>query len=168
MWESTTFLISAFIFIAVLWWLHHRTFRSFFVLNMPMVVLNFSVLCGLILTLYLLESMVHVAGMGQNPARFFSFFILSFTLVYALMGLMLLVGFLIRRNELPASEIYWGIGRLASIGMAVLFGLAAGAYLMLNARPVIIGFASIAFAIIAVLVRRVVVPRWLDRSVPGA
>jgi uncharacterized membrane protein len=166
-WESATFFISAFILIAVLWWLHHRTFSSFFVLNMPMVVLNFGVLCGLTLTLYFLEGMVRIAGLGQNPALFFSLFIFSFSVVYALMGAMLLVGILVRRSELHAAELRWGINRLASIAIAVVFGLAAGAYAAVRPHIAWIGLASIVFAIGAGLLRRIVLNRWLDRTLPA-
>jgi uncharacterized membrane protein len=166
-WESTTFFISAFILIAVLWWLHHRTFSSFFVLNMPMVVLNFGVLCGLTLTLYFLEGMVRIAGLGQNPALFFSLFIFSFSVVYALMGAMLLVGILVRRSELHAAELRWGINRFASIAIAVVFGLAAGAYAAVRPHIAWIGLASIVFAIGAGLLRRIVLNRWLDRTLPA-
>jgi uncharacterized membrane protein len=163
-WESTTFFISAFIFIALLWWLHHRTFSSFFVLSIPMVVINFGVLCGLILTLYFLESMVRIAGLGQNPRLFFSMFVFSFALVYTLMGLMLFVGLLVRRTELPNPEIHWAIGQLTNIIIAVLFGLAAGTYLASSAHPRGISYAAIGVAIVAIVTRRLLLPWWLRRS----
>ncbi len=166
LWESATFFISAFILIAVLWWLHHRTFSTFFVLNLPMVVLNFGMLCGLILTLYFLESMVHVAGLGQNWSRFFTLFIFSFALVYALVGVMLLVGLLTRRAELSATDFRWAVGQLTSISMAVLFGIIAGTYAATNAHAAYIAYASLALSIVIVLFRRVVVNRWLNQALP--
>lgn len=166
-WESVTFFVSAFILIAVLWWLHHRTFSTFFVLNIPMVVLNFGMLCGLILTLYFLESLMHVAGLGQNPAHFFVFFIFSFALVYALVGAMLLTGLLVRRSELPASETRWAIGQLTSILMAVLFGGIAGTVVALRPNAAHIASTTIALSIAVVLLRRLVIRRWLDQKLPG-
>jgi len=161
-WESTTFFISAFIFIAVLWWLHHRTFSSFFVLNIPMVVLNFGVLCGLVLTLYFLESIVRIAAMGQNPALFFAMFVLTFAVVYALLGAMLLVGLVVRRAELAAAETRWGIAQFASIVVAVIFGVGIGTYAALGGHGSSIKYVALAAAISAVVVRRLVVPRLLQ------
>lgn len=165
-WESTTFFVSAFVLIAVLWWLHHRTFSTFFVLNLPMVVLNFGMLCGLTLTLYFLESMVHVAGLGQDPSRFFTLFIFSFALVYALVGVMLLVGLLARRAELSATDFRWAVGQLTSILMAVLFGIIAGTYAATSGHAAYIGYASLALSAVIVLFRRVVVNRWLNQALP--
>ena len=162
-WESTTFFISAFIFIVVLWWLHHRTFSSFFVLNIPMVVLNFGMLCGLVLTLYFLESIDRVAEMGQNAGAFFAMFVLTFSVVYALLGVMLLVGLVVRRAELPAADIRWGIGQLSSIVIAVIFGVGIGTYALLGGHGRAIEFGAATAAIAAVVVRRLVVPRWLNR-----
>jgi uncharacterized membrane protein len=167
-WESTTFFISAFILIAVLWWLHHRTFSAFFVLNIPMIVLNFGVLCCLILTLYFLESVEHVAGLGQNPARFFALFVFSFAFVYALVGIMLLIGLVARHAELPATEIRWAIGQLTSILMAVLFGLIAGTYAALSPPVADIAYATVALSITIVVLRRFVFRRWLNQKPPGA
>lgn len=165
-WESTTFFISAFILIAVLWWLHHRTFSTFFVLTIPMVVLNFGVLCGLILTIYFLESLVHVAGLGENPARFFTMFVLSFAFVYTLVGIMLLAGLLARRTQLPATEIRWAIGQLVSILGAVLFGLIAGAYAALSPPTAYVAYATIALSAFLVVLRRIIFNRWLKQKLP--
>lgn len=163
-WESTTFFMSAFVFIAVLWWLHHRTFSTFFVLNMPMVVLNFAILCALVLTLYFLESVAHVAGLGQDPTIFLVLFVYAFALVYALMGLMLFAGLVVRRAELPAADIRWAIGQLISIAVAVLFGIVAGTYALLHPRGISVFIAASAVAVVIAVLRRVLLPRWLDRA----
>ncbi|HYL27763.1 MAG TPA: TMEM175 family protein [Candidatus Nitrosotalea sp.] len=160
-WESTTFFISAFILIAVLWWLHHSTFSTFFVLNIPMVVLNFGVLCSLILTLYFLESLAHVAALGQDPSRFFTLFVFSFALVYTLLGVMLLVGLLTRRAELPQTEIRWAVNQLTSILMAVLFGLIAGTYAALSPHIEYVAYATVALSVTVVIMRRIILRRWL-------
>jgi uncharacterized membrane protein len=164
-WESTTFFIAAFTFIALLWWLHHRTFSTFFVLNIPMVVMNFCVLCGHVLTLYFLESIVRLAGIGQNPATFVAMFVFTFAVVYALLGAMLLVGLVVRRAELSVAEMRWGIGQLSSIITAVIFGLGIGTFAMLGGHARSIQYMAGAAAIAIIVVRRLVVPRWLDRSV---
>jgi uncharacterized membrane protein len=74
-WASVTFFISAFVLIAALWWMHHRMFNTYFVLTTPMILMNFGMLCGLILTLYFFESVVRIASAGQNPNAFFALFV---------------------------------------------------------------------------------------------
>ncbi len=158
LWESTTFFISAFIFIAVLWWLHHRTFSWFFVLNAPMILMNFAMLCALILTLYFFESTVRIAELGQSPARLLSMCIFSLAIVYTLAGLMLLIGMALRRAELPVDEMRWGIGQLTSIAIAVIFGLAAGTYLALGTHAALAFYAAVGSAIAVLAMRRFLKP----------
>ncbi|HEV3154362.1 MAG TPA: TMEM175 family protein [Candidatus Baltobacteraceae bacterium] len=69
-WASTNMLISAFVAIALLWWLYHRVVSIYFVLNTPMVIINFGMLCGVVLSMYFFESVVHLSAIGQNPSRF--------------------------------------------------------------------------------------------------
>ena len=158
-WASTTFFISAFVFIAVLWWLHHRTFSTFFALTMPMVVLNFAMLCGLILTLYFLESTFRIAELGENPGRFLGLCVFSLVVVYSLVGTMLLVGLIARRAELPPDDIRWGVEQLTRLAFAILFGLGAGTYLVLSKHSITIASAAIV-SVIAIIVARLL-PRWL-------
>lgn len=167
-WVSLTFFISAFTFIAVLWWLHHRTFNAFFVLNVPMVAINFAMLCTLVLTLYFLDGIVRVNALGQNPAIFFSLFVFSFALVYALAGAMLLTGLILRRAVLPPAEIRWAIGQLSSIGMSILFGIGAATYVALRSHSAGIGYAVISAMITLAVARRILVRRWLDRRLRDA
>ncbi len=158
LWESITFFISAFIFIAVLWWLHHRTFSSFFVPKAPMILMNFGMLCTLILTLFFFESTVRVAELGQNPAHLLSMCVFSLAIVYTLAGAMLLVGLVVRRAELPADEIRWGIDQLTSIAIAVVFGLAIGTYLALGAHAALAFYAAVGGAVVVLVVRRFLKP----------
>ena len=161
-WASTTFFITAFIFIALLWWLHHRTFSTYFVLATPMIIMNFGVLCGLILTLYFFESVVHVATSGQNPIIFFKLFAVSFALVYSLMGGTLLIGLLLRRPELAPSDVRWAISQLTTIAITVLFFVGAAITAAHPAR--IIYAAAIAYALVF-LVRRTLLRRWLRQAI---
>jgi uncharacterized membrane protein len=165
-WTNVAFFIGAFFFIALLWWLHHRTFSTFFVLNTPMILLNFALLCALILALYFLESVVHVSASGQKATVFFDLFAFTFAVVYALLGCMLLAGLLTRRTELPASDIRWGIAQLVSIAIAGSFFVYAGAYSMMNAPHGALVYVAVAAALITFVVRRVILPRWLRQTVP--
>ncbi|MBV9104147.1 MAG: DUF1211 domain-containing protein [Candidatus Eremiobacteraeota bacterium] len=167
-WASTTLFITAFIFIAVLWWLHHRTFSSFFVLNTPMIVINFGILCGLILTLYFANSVVRIFALGQNSAVFFALFLFSFALVYVLVGLMLLVGLFLRRSEMPRDEIRWATNKITSIVMAVAFGVTAGTLAITNPHGTHMRYAVVAALIAIVVASRLLLPRWLNRIGLGA
>ena len=164
-WGSTTFFITAFIFIALLWWLHHRTFSTYFVLNTPMVIMNFGVLCGLILTLYFFESVVHVAASGQNPVVFFNLFAVSFALVYSLMGTMLLAGVMLRRSEIAPSDVRWAITQLSTIAITALFFVGAAIASAHHARII---YAAVAAYVLVFLARRILLPRWLRQAIPDA
>ena len=165
-WASSTFFVGAFLFIALLWWFHHRMFSAYFVLNTPMIVMNFGVLCGLILTLYFFESFMHVVAAGQNPVVFFNVLVFSFAFVYALLGAMLLVGLLMRRNDLPAADLRWGIGQFVTIAISVTFFVAAGTYAALSAHRSWLGYSAIVAAATVFVIRRIIMPRWLRRAIP--
>jgi uncharacterized membrane protein len=166
-WANVAFFVAAFLFIALLWWMHHRTFATYFVLNLPMIVMNFAMLCGLILTLYFFESVIHVASAGNDPRIFFALFVYSFALVYALLGGMLLFGIIVRRHELSAADMRWGISQLAGIPIAVIFFVVVGIYVVM-ARHGSIAYAAIAVAATVFVIRRIILPRWLRRAIPDA
>jgi uncharacterized membrane protein len=164
-WANCAFFIAAFIFIALLWWMHHRTFATYFVLNLPMIVMNFGMLGGLILTLYFFESVVHVASAGNDPRIFFGLFVYAFALVYALLGGMLLFGIIARRHELSAADMRWGISQLAGIPIAVIFFVVIGIYVATTHHGSI-AYAAIAVAASVFVIRRIILPRWLRRAIP--
>lgn len=167
-WASATFFVSAFVFIALLWWLHHRTFSTYFVLSAPMVVMNFGMLCGLILTLYFMEGVARFVDRGQNPFVLFSLFTLAFAVVYLLLGGMLFGGLRARFAELAPTDVRWAIGELANIAMTVVFFVYAGTYAVVEAHRVAIGYVGVAIVIAIAVVRRAVLPRWLRRTFPDA
>jgi uncharacterized membrane protein len=165
-WASATFFISAFVLIALLWWMHHRTFSTYFVLNLPMIVMNFGMLCGLILTLYFFESVIHVASVGRDARLFFALFVYAFAVVYTLLGGMLLMGILVRRKELSAPDMRWGVNQVASIPIAVVLFVAVGTYAVVTTHRGSVEYAAMAMAAVIFLVRRVILPRWLRRAIP--
>jgi uncharacterized membrane protein len=166
-WASATFFVSAFILIALLWWMHHRTFSTYFVLNFATILMNFGMLGALILTLYFFECVVHVASAGQNPTVFFVLFVYTFALVYALLGGMLLFGIVARRDELTAADLRWGISQVASIPIALVFFVAVGTYAATAHRGSVV-YAAIAMAAVIFVIRRVILPRWLRHKIPDA
>jgi uncharacterized membrane protein len=164
-WASATFFVSAFVLIAVLWWLHHRIFTSFFVLSMPMVIINFGMLCALVLSLYFLDCVVRLAAANQDFATFIALFTVSFALVYILLGVMLLVGILLRRNSLTASELRWGFGQVARI--ASIFPAGAATLAVLERSPSA-AYVAVGLVVLVIIVRRLILPRWLARVIPDA
>jgi uncharacterized membrane protein len=167
-WANSTFFIGAFVFIALLWWLHHRTFSTYFVLNTPMILMNFAMLGGLIITLYFFESVVHVAATGQSPVVFFELFVFAFAFVYAMLGGMLAAGLILRRTELAPSDLRWGIGQIVSVVLAVLFFAYLGGYSLAHARRGSIVYIALAAAVTVFVVRRIILPRWLRQAIPDA
>ena len=167
-WASATFFVSAFILIALLWWVHHRTFSTYFVLNLGMIFMNFGMLGALILTLYFSECVVHVVSANQNPSVFFALSLYSFALVYGLLGGMLLFGIVARRHELSPADLRWGVTQIASIPIAVVLFIAAGTYGVMNAHRSFVAYSAIAVGVVIFLVRRVILPRWLRSKIPDA
>ncbi len=167
-WPSVLLFVTAFSFVALLWWLHHRTFSTYFVLNTPMIVTNFAMLCGLIVTLYFFESVVHVPSSDPTAIVYFNWFAFSFAIVYALLGTMMIAGLCLRFTALPPADIRWAIGQLSSIVIAVLFFVFAGTYATLPVHRFSIGYLAIASGIAAFVVRRVILPGWLRRAIPDA
>lgn len=167
-WGGMAFFVASFGFVALLWWLHHRTFSTYFVLNAAMVLMNFAMLCGLIVTLYLFESVVHVSATGGDAAAYFNWFVLAFALVYGLIGAMLGLGLRLRWRDLAPADIRWGIAQLSSIAIAVLFFTFVGAYASRGAHHLSIGSVAIAIAVATFVIRRIILPHWLRRAIPDA
>ena len=165
-WASATFFVAAFVLIVLLWWMHHRTFSTYFVLNFATVAMNFAMLGVLILTLYFFECVLHVASAGQNPTTFFVLFVYSFAIVYALLGGMLLFGIVARRRELSAADMRWGISQVASIPIALVFFVAMATYATLGAFRGSIAYIAFAMAAVIFLIRRVILPWWLRHKIP--
>jgi uncharacterized membrane protein len=164
-WTNANFFLVSFFVIALLWWLHHRTFSTLFVL-MPLTVgLNFALLASLVLSLYFLQVFIHAAQSGQNPLVFLRLWIGSYLIVYALMGCLMLVGVVIRRGTLPTNDLRWTVGRLVVIALSVVvFG-----YLTFSgfaAHPHDIVSLALAWALLMALTGRVLVPQLLRRIIP--
>ena len=167
-WASSTFFVAAFLLIVLLWLMHHRTFDTYFVLSLPTIIMNFAMLGSLILALYFFECVVHVASAGQNPRVFFALFVYSFGLVYALLGGMLLSGVVARRHELPKTDLRWGVAQVAGIPMALLFFVAIGTYVVTGTHRGSVVYATMLAAAVILVVRRIILPRWLLRVIPDA
>ena len=165
-WLNTNFLLVSFVIIAVLWWLHHRTFSALFVLTTGTVVLNFAILGSLVLSLYLLQVFIHAVASGQSVLLFLRLWIASYLLVYALMGALMLAGIILRQGRLPVDDLRWAVQRLVVIAASVLF-LAYLAFSGFAQHPHGILYISLAWAVLMAFVGRVLVPRLLRRLIPN-
>jgi len=72
-----------------------------------------------------------------------------------------------RAHGLPAAETRWAISQLTSILTAVLFGVIAGTIVAVRPNAAHIASTTIALSIAVVLLRRLVVRRWLDQKLGG-
>jgi uncharacterized membrane protein len=165
-WVNADFFLVSFFFIANLWWFHHRTFSTLFVLTPVTVALNFALLASLTLSLYFLQVFLHVAASGGDPRLFLQLWIASFLVVYALVGALMLIGIVLRRATLSPADLRWAVQRLAVIALSVLlFGYATfSGYLTAHGSH--IAYAALAAASIIIVFGRVIVPLLLRRFIP--
>jgi uncharacterized membrane protein len=163
---SVTMFILAFILVSILWWLHHRTFTTYFVLNAPMVLMNFAMLGALIVALYFYDSVINVAFSGRWPLFFFGVFVFAFATVYTLLGGMLLAGLLMRREELSPADVRWSIAQLVTIAIAIPLLICGEAHDVMIQRMVGIGHGTLAACAIVFVINAFVLPRWLLRKIP--
>jgi uncharacterized membrane protein len=112
----------SFVLIAIVWWIHHRLFKSIFVLNTAMVIVNFAMLGALVLMVYFQQICVHLIATGDDIAVALQLWFGSYGVVYALLSIMLWAGLRTRWTALSDDDLRWALGRsvLASLG-ALLF-----------------------------------------------
>ena len=120
---GTDGFVISFVLVAILWWIHHRLFKSFFVLNTPMVIVNFAMLGALVLMVYFQQICVHLIAIGDDPRAALQLWFVSYGVVYALVAIMLWVGLRARWASLSDDDLRWGLGRatLASLGTLIFF-----------------------------------------------
>lgn len=125
-WVGTYGFAFSFVMISILWWIHHRLFRSFFVLNTPSIVLNFAMLGSLVLMVYFQQMTVRFIAAGQEPERALQLWMLCYGVVYGLVGAMVAIGLRARWKSLSIDDLRWGISRSigAVIGTIVFFAYA--------------------------------------------
>jgi hypothetical protein len=167
-WANAEFFLSSFFVIAVLWWFHHRTFSTLFVLTPVTVALNFAVLASLTLSQYFLQLFLHVAASGGDPRLFLQIWICSYLVVYALMGALMLIGVVLRRSTLPPADLRWAVGRLVVIALSVLFfgyAVFSGSIAAQGSR---IGYSALMAGVTIAIIGRVILPVLLRRFVPDS
>jgi uncharacterized membrane protein len=131
-WVGTYGFAFSFIMISILWWIHHRLFRSVFVLNAASIVLNFAMLGSLVLMVYFQQMTVRFIAAGEEPERALQLWMLCYGVVYGLVGAMVAIGLRARWKVLSVEDLRWGVSR--SIG-AVVGTIVFFIYAYLTAAP---------------------------------
>jgi glucan phosphoethanolaminetransferase (alkaline phosphatase superfamily) len=131
-WVGTYGFVFSFVMISILWWIHHRLFRSFFVLNTASVVLNFAMLGSLVLMVYFQQMALRFIAGGGEPGEALQLWMLCYGVVYGLVGAMVAIGLRTRWKTLSIDDLRWGVSR--SIG-AVVGTIVFFVYAYLTAAP---------------------------------
>lgn len=121
--------IASFSLVVMLWWNHHRLFRTYLVLTRATLFMNFALLGCLVLMLYFLQIGTRdIAVQGGGPHFFLRLTLLSFAAVYALLAGMFAIGMRARWSALSPGDFTWGIERTASMfSAAAAFAVVAAA-----------------------------------------
>ena len=145
----------SFVLIAIVWWIHHRIFRSFFVLDQLNVVLNFAMLGALVLMVYFQQVSLHFVATDQDPGPAFQAWLLCYGAVYALNAAMLWIGVRARWRTATDSDLRWGLSRavLASVGTLVFLSYGGIIELRHSVRSLFV------VPVIVIVLVRVVAPR---------
>jgi uncharacterized membrane protein len=150
----------SFVLISLVWWLHQRIFRTFFVLTRFTLVLNFTLLGSLVLMVYFQQVALHFIGIGGDPANAVRLWMASYGVVYGLLGAMLWIGVRARWTTLADANLRWGVQRASVLTFgAAMFFVAAAWYSDLRGNVVFI------VAVLAVMSLRLLVPKIANRVI---
>jgi uncharacterized membrane protein len=153
--------VVSFALISIVWWIHQRIFRVFFILSRLTLVLNFTLLGSLVLMVYFQQIAVHFISLGNRDlSEVARWWLTSYGAVYGLLDALLWIGLRERWRTLPAAELRWGMQRASALSIGAAMFLTAGSGIA-NTFPgavVIVGAT-------AVLILRWVVPRVVDRVI---
>jgi uncharacterized membrane protein len=153
------FAISFFL-ISIVWWVHQRIFRTFFILTPVTLVLNFTLLGSLVLMVYTQQLVLHFMGHGYQVVDLLRMWMASYGLVYGLLSAMLWFGLRERWKALPIVDLRWGLQRasILSIG-ALMFFLVGGGLAGYHSGVVLIAGPIAVFAL------RFAIPKIVDRII---
>lgn len=157
---TTGFAIS-FVLIAIVWWIHHRLFKSLFVLNTVMVMLNFAMLGSLVLMVYFQQISLHFIADGDRAEPAVQLWLVTYSVVYALLAAMMWIGVRIRWDTLAVADLRWGLSRAILASVGTLIFVAYGFYFQF--RGTTRSLLIVPFVVIVTI--RLLVPRLIDRLV---
>ena len=150
-----------FLFIAVLWWLHHKLFVTYFVLRPLTVGLNFVLLGTLALAVYFQSVFATFVLSNQSLVLPTRLWMAALALVYATLTALYGISIALRFDELNPEDLRWGVMRAFRGGvLAVSFGV-VGAFAYSGEHA--LAYAGFATVVLLGIVRRIVVPRLTER-----
>jgi uncharacterized membrane protein len=153
------FVISFFL-ISVVWWVHQRIFRTFFVLTPLTLFLNFTLLGSLVLMVYVQQILLHFIGQKVRVDELLRLWMASYGIVYVLLDGMLWIGLRERWKTLSDADLRWGMERasILFIGSLMFFFAAAGVAQF---------HSGVLFTVgpLAVLVARFMIPKFVNRLI---
>ncbi len=121
---GTDGFVTSFVLIAIVWWIHHRLFKSIFVLNTAMVIVNFAMLGALVLMVYFQQICVHLIAIGDDVTVAVQLWLVSYSVVYALVAVMLWYGLRVRWRTLSEDDLRWALGRAVLVSLGSLIFVA--------------------------------------------
>jgi len=116
---TNAFAIS-FVLIAIVWWSHHRLFKSLFVLNAVTLILNFAMLGSLVLMVYFQQVGLHFLASGNLPRTAVVLWLVAYALVFTLLATMMWIGLYVRWNALSEEDLRWGLSWAMTNSIALL------------------------------------------------
>ena len=99
----------SFVLIAILWWTHHRLFKSLFVLTPVTLILNFAMLGCLVLMVYFQQVSLHFIVTNDRPQAALLLWLVSYALVFTLLAAMMWIGLRVRWRTLSDDDLRWGL-----------------------------------------------------------
>lgn len=151
----------SFALISIVWWIHQRIFRVFFVLSRLTLLVNFTLLGSLVLMIYFQQIAVHFISVGdRNVSEVTRWWLMSYGAVYSLLDAMLWIGLRERWRSLPAVELRWGMHRASALTVGAAMFLTTGAGIADTFPGAVIGAGAI-----VLLAIRFVMPRVVDRVI---
>jgi uncharacterized membrane protein len=158
---STNGFILSFVAISIAWWIHHRLFTTFFVLNSVTLILNFAMLGSLVLMVYFQQIALHFMVTGERSEGAVQLWLVTYSVVYALLASMLWIGLRFRWETLTVDDLRWGLSRaiLTSVGTLAFVAYAIG-FVRRGTAP---GILVVTFLVIVAI--RILVPLLTDRLI---
>ncbi|MFY9737669.1 MAG: TMEM175 family protein [Candidatus Cybelea sp.] len=164
--------LASFSLVVMLWWNHHRLFKTYLVLTRAALVMNFALLGALVLMLYFLQIGARdITVQGGGPHFFLRLTLLSFAAVYALLAGMFAIGVRARCAALSPTEFAWGIERTAHMFsvaaafaiVAAALGLTHGSFDVAGLHVTSLEIVLLAMVLWLLVFRRIILPHFVRR-----
>jgi hypothetical protein len=153
--------VVSFALISVVWWVHQRIFRTFYVLTPLTLILNFTLLGSLVLMVYMQQIALHFISIdAPGVVGVVRMWMTSYGFVYGLLDIMLWIGLRERWDSLSAVDLRWGVHRasILSVGALMFFIFGFGLAGDKPGIPLVIGS-------LAVFALRFAIPAIVDRII---